>query len=190
MVFLLGDRWIGKDCSVCIGVRSQVRGQAAPSPPYPLWALPSLAPLRPSVQEALIRWSCIFCPDLYVGHFSSSFCHCIPHYHHESSLRQAPPLWYGSEGQVGLTGFSAQGLRRLKSKCCLAWAPVWRLWGRFCLQAHSSCWWDPVPCNWGTKGPVSLTRGPSIFKASNASCVLLLLPVSLTSSSACFEELL
>jgi hypothetical protein len=29
---------------------------------------------------------------------------------------------------------------RLKSKCWLGWAFIWRPWGKFCFWAHSVCW--------------------------------------------------
>ena len=34
----------------------------APFLPFAIWALPSLSPHSPSLQAALLSWSCIFCP--------------------------------------------------------------------------------------------------------------------------------
>lgn len=47
--------------------------------------------------------------------------------------------------EADLTGFTAQGLTRLKSRCQLIWAPFRRPWGRICFQVHSGYWQNLFP---------------------------------------------
>lgn len=58
---------------------------------------------------------------------------------------------------VSLSGSSALGLPRLKSRCGQDWVPHGRLWGRICFQVHSGCRKDSVLAvvAWRSMIPVS-----------------------------------
>ena len=47
-------------------------------------------------------------------------------------------------------------LPRLNSRCLQGWTFIWKLWGRIHIQAHSSCWQNPVPCRCRKDVSVSL----------------------------------
>lgn len=64
-------------------------------------------------------------------------------------------LFCKTEIKISSSGFSAQGLLRLKPRCQPAWALIQKLWGKICFQAHSCCWQNLVSCDCGTEVQVA-----------------------------------
>lgn len=79
---------------------------------------------------------------------------CVTNYHTHRSLKVTHVLPHHSVGQksgLSITGFSAQGLVRLKSRCELT---VFSSGVE--IQAHSGCWQNLTPCDYSPEVPVSL----------------------------------
>lgn len=103
------------------------------------------------------------------GFPNASICHldqlavfifhcCMTNPHSFSSFKKCQfiiSLFCKTEIKIGSSGFSAQGLLRLKSRCQPGWALIQKLWGKICFQAHSCCWQNLVSCDRGTEVQVA-----------------------------------
>ena len=67
--------------------------------------------------------------------------------------------------------YSAWGLTRPEPRCQLAWAFIWRLWGKINLEAHSGGWPTSVPCR--SEVPVSLLAVGQGLGFAPPGCLLL-----------------